>query len=177
MIFVNFGAPPKRAKISRFLCTGLKQVQIWAMWTPNCSWNDHCKRFYLRPRPACISTLQKEIANFLSTLFNEFYKDILSNTTKIKRNSTKIFCQTPPKSRGMHRRKLHLNYSQCRFPCMITRELISTDQREWMREGLWRLEPLMALWNLLVPLMADFFPMPPKLSGNGGSCGHTWAPR
>ena len=43
--------------------------------------------------------------------------------------------------------------------------------------GLWKLEPLMALWNLLVPLMADFFPMPPKLSGNGGSCGHTWAPR
>ena len=60
---------------------------------------------------------------------------------------------------------------------MITRELISTNQREWMREGLWKLEPLMALWNLLVPLMADFFPMPPKLSGNGGSCGHTWAPR
>ena len=84
---VKGASKTKRAKISRFLCTGLKQVQIWAMWTPNCSWNDHCKRFYLRPRPACISTLQKEIANFLSTLFNEFYKDILSNTTKIKRNA------------------------------------------------------------------------------------------
>ena len=165
MIFVNFGAPPKRAKISRFLCTGLKQLQIWSIWTPNCSWNDHCKRFYLWPRTACISTLQKEIANFLSTLFNE------------RPNSTKIFCQTPSKSRGMHTRKLHLNYGKCRFPYMITRKLISTNLREWMREGLWRLEPLMALWNLLVPLMADFFPMPPKLSGNGGSCGHTWAPR
>ena len=77
----------------------------------------------------------------------------------------------------MHTRKLQLDTRQCRFPCMITRELISTNQREWMREGIMEIGAVDGPWNLLVPLMADFFPMPPKLSGNGGSCGHTWAPR
>ena len=54
---------------------------------------------------------------------------------------------------------------QCRFPCMITRELISTNQREWMREGIMEIGAVDGSLEPIGAVDGRFFPDATEIIG------------